>query len=238
MLPRHCTAELHAHAAGIWTPWPKTSECTLWTCSATACQVSCVAGHTAATALARQPDPALDAGRPHFNAKSRKEAEDFFLVALSKWREAMGIDKVSPRVLPACQHQLLLTSPSADGACRPLPGRLSGRHLRAAAPGAHQAPGAHLPGRHQREAAGLAAARVDAQPLVALHNVPHLPVRSLCRCWQPTPRFKANAELVCRGLFQLGATPGGFIRFLGPYGSGMVHGYARNRQVLADAAPA
>ena len=48
--------------------------------------------------LAQQPSaytavhPA--AGRPTFRAEKREDAEAFFLTALSRWREAMGIDKM------------------------------------------------------------------------------------------------------------------------------------------------
>ena len=34
------------------------------------------------------------AGRPRFPAKSREDAEDFFLSALQRWREAMRVDKM------------------------------------------------------------------------------------------------------------------------------------------------
>ncbi len=34
------------------------------------------------------------AGRPSFPARSREEAEGFFVDALSRWREAMGVDKM------------------------------------------------------------------------------------------------------------------------------------------------
>ena len=36
----------------------------------------------------------LHAGRPTFRAKSREDAEGFFLTALDRWREAIGIDKM------------------------------------------------------------------------------------------------------------------------------------------------
>ena len=34
------------------------------------------------------------AGRPAFNAKDRLSAENFFITALDKWREKMGLEKV------------------------------------------------------------------------------------------------------------------------------------------------
>ena len=37
---------------------------------------------------------ACAAGRPPFPAKSRKDAEDFFLSSLQRWREAMGMEKM------------------------------------------------------------------------------------------------------------------------------------------------
>ena len=36
----------------------------------------------------------LPAGRPAFPAKSREDAEDFFLTSLQRWREAMRVDKM------------------------------------------------------------------------------------------------------------------------------------------------
>ena len=36
----------------------------------------------------------LSAGRPAFPARTREEAEGFFVGALAKWREAMGMDKM------------------------------------------------------------------------------------------------------------------------------------------------
>ncbi len=33
-------------------------------------------------------------GRPPFPAKSREDAEDFFLSSLQRWREAMGMEKM------------------------------------------------------------------------------------------------------------------------------------------------
>lgn len=33
-------------------------------------------------------------GRPNFSARSREEAEGFFVDALARWREAMGVDKM------------------------------------------------------------------------------------------------------------------------------------------------
>lgn len=34
------------------------------------------------------------AGRPAFTAKDRLSAENFFITALDKWRETMGLEKV------------------------------------------------------------------------------------------------------------------------------------------------
>lgn len=34
------------------------------------------------------------AGRPRFQAKSREQAERFFIDALAEWRQQMGIDKM------------------------------------------------------------------------------------------------------------------------------------------------
>ena len=33
------------------------------------------------------------AGRPAFTAKNRESAEDFFIAALDKWRDKMGLEK-------------------------------------------------------------------------------------------------------------------------------------------------
>lgn len=37
---------------------------------------------------------ACQTGRPAFTAKDRESAETFFITALDKWREAMGLEKV------------------------------------------------------------------------------------------------------------------------------------------------
>ena len=36
----------------------------------------------------------MNAGRPPFPAKTREDAEDFFLSGLQRWREAMHVDKM------------------------------------------------------------------------------------------------------------------------------------------------
>lgn len=126
-------------------------------------------------------------GRPAFTAKDRLSAENFFITALDKWRETMGLEKVI------------------------LMGHSMGGYLAATYALQHPERVQHLvlvcP-------AGVTKQAEDYKPPAIVQNP-----------WT----WRGQLYRFAMNCWEWGATPGGFVRALGPWGRTLIERYARNR---------
>lgn len=159
------------------------------------------------------------AGRPKFSAKSREEAEDFFLDALSKWREEMGVEKMvlvghslggylaASYALRYPQHveHLVLVCPA--GMVRG-PSKCAEGHCQSGMQGCSNTV-------CEKRCAGLQSQPPDPT------KVPE---------WASSPwTWRGQFYRLGKTAWERGVTPGAIIRTLGPFGPKLIHGYSQNR---------
>ena len=68
------------------------------------------------------------AGRPRFAARTREDAEDFFISSLARWRDTLGLDKVLRAAVSTCLHE---TAGLIADACVPGGSLVAPRELQA-----------------------------------------------------------------------------------------------------------
>ena len=167
-----------------------------------------------------QPPTAARAGRPPFRARSTEEAEAFFVDSLAKWREAAGL---GDEKMVLMGHSLggylsgvcvcdVCCDVSAPGSVRP-----------------HAHTHAHLPPARSPAVYALRhPEHVKHLILVCPAGVGRQPAD-----WKPPVRTDWSLRGVlfraATSMWNSGATPGVLVRWLGPWGPGLVGRYARTR---------